>query len=226
MTPFHHWSCHTLHPVLTLVLLLATIASAQITSGSISGTVVDPSGQVIPTAELALTNEVNGETRTVNSNASGDFVFSGLVPSTYTVRVTAPGFQPLERTGNVLSAAGRLPLGRLQMQLGSVTESIVVSAQGMAVQTTSANHESVIDSRQVSMISLRGRDPIALLRILPGVSQGETNDTFGDSYGTILPIVQGRRDFTVYVDGVNGGDGNGSSRFSGATNIDAIAEIN
>ena len=112
------------------MLLFTATVSAQITSGSISGTVVDPSGQVIPAAELTLINEVNGETRAGATNAAGDFNFSGLGPATYTVRVTAPGFQVFERTGNVLLAAGRLSVGRLQMQLGSVTESIVVSAQG------------------------------------------------------------------------------------------------
>jgi hypothetical protein len=217
---------HRVGLALTLVLLFAATVSAQITSGSISGTVVDPSSQVIPAAELTLINEVNGETRAGATNASGDFNFSGLGPSTYTVRVTAPGFQVFERTGNVLLAAGRLSVGRLQMQLGSVTESIVVSAQGGTVQTTSSNHESVIDSTQVSMISLRGRDPISLLRILPGVSQGQDADLFGGSYATSVPQFQGRGGNTIYVDGVNGGDGNGGGNFSGQTNIDAIAEVN
>jgi hypothetical protein len=173
-----------------------------------------------------LINEVNGETRTGSTNATGDFVFSGLGSATYTIRVTATGFQTFERTGNVLTAAARLNVGRLPMQLGSVTESIVVSAQGGSVQTTASNHESIIDSTQVSMISLRGRDPISLLRILPGVSQGEDTDLFGGSYSTSVPQFQGRGGNTIYVDGVNGGDGNGGGSFSGATNIDAIAEVN
>jgi hypothetical protein len=76
------------------------------------------------------------------------------------------------------------------------------------------------------MISLRGRDPVSLVRILPGVQQGVDTDQFGGAYSVPVPEFQGRGGNTLYVDGVNGGDGGGGGNFSGATNIDAIAEVN
>jgi hypothetical protein len=212
-----------------LVLLLSVSALAQ--TGSMSGTVSDPNGAVVPNAVVKLTFDLTGEERTTNSNDVGDFNFSALVPGTYTLRVQAQGFRPVERKNNVVLAAGRLALGNVQLEVGSVSESVMVTAQGVGVATSTTATSSVVDSKQVAMISLRGRDPISILRILPGVQQGVDQDTFGGSFSTPVPAFLGNTNRnTIYVDGVNGGDGGngggGGGNFSGATNIDAIAEVN
>src|SRR4051812_31843772 len=76
-----------------LTLILVMIASAQQGStGAITGTVFDPSGQVVPGATVKLTFELNGDTHTGTTNESGDFSFQALTPGAYTVRVDAPGF--------------------------------------------------------------------------------------------------------------------------------------
>jgi hypothetical protein len=210
-----------------LALVFALSAPAQTTSSSITGSVVDPSGQLVVGASVKLTNESNGEMRAGVTNETGGFAFHALVPGPYTVRVDAQGFRPLERKSNMLLAAARLDLGALALEVGSVSESVTVTAQGVAVQTTSSNHAAVLDNRQMAMISLRGRDPITMLRILPGVQQGVGNqELFGGDFATPVPQFQGRGGNTIYVDGVNGGDGGGGGNFSGATNIDAIAEVN
>lgn len=210
-----------------LLALAMSVPAQQSSTGTLGGTVTDSSGQVVPGASIKLTNEVNAEERSATTNESGDFLFAALVPAPYTVRIEAKGFRPYEQKGNIVVASGRLSLGMLQLQVGSLTESIVVTAQGAAVQTTSSNHAAVIDNKQMSMISLRGRDPISMLRILPGVQQGVGNqELFGGDFSTPVPRIQGRAGATIYVDGVNGGDGGGGDNFSGATNLDAIAEVN
>jgi hypothetical protein len=100
-----------------------------------------------------------------------------------------------------------------------------VTAEGTGVQTDSTNTAALLDSKQIAMIGLRGRDPIAMLRLLPGVEQSRVGDMLGESFGTDVPRFMGKDNNTIYVDGVNGGDGNGGGRFSGATNVDAIEEI-
>ena len=97
---------------------------------------------------------------------------AGLAPSAYTIRVEAKGFRTLERKNNVVLAAGRLAVGDLQLEVGSLSESVTVTSQGQEVATTTTSHQAVIDNKQVALISLRGRDPVSLLRILPGVQQG------------------------------------------------------
>ncbi len=149
-----------------------------------------------------------------------------MSPSAYTIRVEAKGFRAHERKNNVVLAAGRLAVGSLQLEVGSLAESVTVTAQGQEVATTTTSHQAVIDNKQVALISLRGRDPVSLLRILPGVQQGVDTDQFGGAFSVPVPEFQGRGGNTLYVDGVNGGDGGGGGNFSGATNIDAIAEVN
>ena len=86
---------------------------------------------------------------------------------------------------------------------------------------------AVLDSKQLSMVSIRGRDPVSLLRILPGVTQGFDNEFAGGFYGTNMPNFQGlsTNATTIMSDGVNGGDGGAGGVFSATTNIDAIAEV-
>src|SRR5687767_9463714 len=86
---------------------------AQITTGNISGTIVDPSGQVIPEAKVTLINEKTGEERGGSSNETGAFNFSALQPGTYTLKIERQGFRGFERKGLVLTANDRLSVGNV-----------------------------------------------------------------------------------------------------------------
>jgi len=215
------------HALLAIALMFTSIASAQTTSGSITGTVADTSGQVIPGAEVTLTNERTGEERKGTTNEVGDFTFPALVPGAYKIKAEAKGFRPLERTNNVVSATQRVTVGTLQLEVGTVTESIVVEAQGAGVQTNSSENSSVVDRTQLQMVSIRGRDAVSMLRILPGVEQGRDADILGGNFGTTMPAFQGlsTAQTTIMVDGVNGGDSGRGGTFSGTVNIDAIEEV-
>jgi hypothetical protein len=213
--------------VVAAVLLLAAEAAAQTISGSMSGTVVDESSQIIAAASITILNESTGEERTGATNDVGAFAFSGLAPGPYTIKVEMAGFKPLEVKGRVVLANNRLAVGELKLAVGQLSESVSVSARGETVATTVTAHQAVLDLKQVSNLSIRGRDPISLLKILPGVQLlANDQETFGGSFSTPVPSIQGGRGQTVYVDGINGGDGGGGGNFSGATNLDAIAEVN
>src|SRR4051794_26333443 len=216
-----------------LVFVLATLfaISAFAQSSSLTGTVADPSGKVIPGAAVKLTFELNGEARSAATDENGDFTFNALGAGVYTVRVETPGFRPLERKGVNLLSASRLATGTLSMEVGAVTESVSVTAQGAGVATTTTAQDAHLDSKQVAMISIRGRDPMSMLRILPGVQQGVDQDTFGGSFATAVPAIMGQTGRqTVYVDGLNGGDGGngggGGGNFRYASHLVAISEVN
>src|SRR3954470_6675068 len=89
--------------VLTL-LLCAINVSAQTVTGSLSGTVVDSTAQVVPGANVTAVHENSGEERTTITNGVGDFMLPGLTPGPYTIRVTLAGFKPLEVKSNVVQA--------------------------------------------------------------------------------------------------------------------------
>lgn len=215
------------------VLLCAANASAQTTTGSMSGTVVDSTGQVLPGATVTIVNEQTREERSGATNEVGLFSFPALQPGPYTVRAELSGFRPIQVTGNIVLANQRLAVEPLKLEVGQLTEVVSVTAIGEALKTTTTSHQAVLDIKQVTNLSIRGRDPISLLKILPGVQlQANDQETFGGSFATGVPAIQSSRTGgqTIYVDGVNGGDGGGSGggggNFSGATNLDAIAEVN
>ncbi len=221
-----------IRPLATALTLLAVwmapaILAAQTTSGAMFGTVVDSSNQVVPGADVIITNENSGEQRRTTTNEVGEYVFSGLVAGPYTVRAELQGFKPFEIKNNQVLANNRLSMRPLRLEVGTLAETVSVTAIGQTIDTTVTSHQAVLTTEQVSNLSIRGRDPMSLLKILPGVQlQGNDQETFGGSFSSPVPSVQGGTGQTVYVDGINGGDGGGGGNFSAATNMDAIEEVN
>jgi hypothetical protein len=216
-----------LFSITALALMLAVTASTQTSSSSLAGTVADSTNRVVPGASVTLTNEASGEERKVTTNENGEFVFAGIMPGIYTVKVQSTGFRPLERRGNVLVSSSRLALGTMQLDVGALAESVQVTAQGAQVQTDSAEHSELVDSKEIDNVSIRGRDPISLLAIMPGAQKGFDPDFLGASYGSPVPAFQGLNSNTnvMMVNGVNGGDGGGGGFFSGTVNLDSIGEV-
>ena len=142
------------------------------------------------------------------------------------VRVEAPGFRPLESKGNVLAAAGRLALGKLQLEVGSVTR---IGAGDRADRAGGHHHDGAgHHHRQQADGTDRGQGPRSDVGLQDAARRHviADQDTWGGSFQSTVPTFQGRGGNTVYTDGVNGGDGGGGGNFSGITSIDAIAEVN
>jgi hypothetical protein len=212
---------------LAVLLLCAAVAWAQTNSGAMSGSVVDAQDQVVPGADITITNESTKEQRRSVTNEVGAFEFNGLLPGPYTVRAELSGFRPIEIQKNMVVANNRLALQPLRLEVGSLAEAVTVSAVGEVIATTQTSHQAMLDLKQVENLSIRGRDPMSLLKILPGVQLlANDNETVGGSFNSPVPSLQGGSGQTVYVDGINGGDGGGGGSFSGTTVIDAIAEVN
>jgi hypothetical protein len=222
------------------VALMCGRAPAQIITGEISGTVVDSSGAVVPGASVTVTSEATGATRTVESSAGGEFVFTALPPANYTVKVEKAGFQVTERKSITLTANQRVAVGNIQVTVGQVTQTIEVTAQSEAVNTESADAIGLLSNIQVENLATKGRDVMQLLRVLPGVTTltvvpwGEISDNDpagtganGGQFGSFTPGVGGARLFwnTVTVDGQVGSNPDFPGLFMAATSMDAIAEV-
>ncbi len=117
-----------------LTVLVATLVagnvSAQTVTGSLSGTIVDDSNNVVPGADVTIVNQNTGEERRSVSNEVGDFNFAGLVPGRYTIRVALSGFKPFEQLNNNVGANSRLSVGALRLEIGAINETVSVTAQG------------------------------------------------------------------------------------------------
>ena len=94
-------------PMLAFLMLMPAPAGAQADSSSLSGTVTDPSGAVVPNARVTVHNDANGQERTVQTNGSGAYTVTNLPAGDYTVRVEAPGFGTVVQKGTHLDQIGR-----------------------------------------------------------------------------------------------------------------------
>ena len=100
------------------ILIMPSLIWAQAATATISGTVVDPSDQVIPGAKVTAINEATGDSRDVVTGETGDFSFLSLLPATYTLQFEMPGFQTLQSKGTVLIANARLNIGKMKLAIG------------------------------------------------------------------------------------------------------------
>src|SRR5215470_10113263 len=214
-------------PALLLALLCVQYAVAQTVTGAVSGTIVDGSGNALAGATVRLINERTNDARVLTTNESGDFRFTAVLPGTYTIKVEQKGFSSFERRGNVLTASEHLSVGELLLKVGAVTETVTTVAEGTPVQTESVEHSALVTSKQLELVSQRGRDVTSLLKILPGVAYGGESESAGSGFGSGIPNIQGGRNTqpTFNVDGVRGNDLGSPNVFSSTVNFDAIGEV-
>ncbi len=213
---------------LLLAALAGVAAFAQMTvTGTITGTVTDPSGQVVPGAKVTLTSEATGETRTAPTNETGTFNLVALPRGTYSLRVEHGGFKAFQRTGIELTANEHLALGEIELQIGAVTETVSVVAEFATLQTDSVEHSAVLTPRQLDTLLARGREVVSLLRTIPGVQYQADQDSVGGSFGTSTPSIGGAPNSTniLAVDGVVSNDLGTPATFSSVTTLDAIGEV-
>jgi hypothetical protein len=214
-------------PGLVLAASLTTAPAAAQNTGTVSGTIIDNTGQVVPGATVTLTNEATSDARTTVSGGHGEFAFRAVAPGSYTVRVELTGFRTHQQKGNVLNASGTLDLGNLKLDLGTITEVVSVVSEGSVIETKNSDYSGLLTATQISQIQSRGRDVVNLLRLLPGVHYEADIEAMGDSFGSQIPNIGGMRKHwnQVTVDGLNGNELSGTNRMNSSINLDAIAEV-
>lgn len=203
-----------------------TFLSGQGLTGSISGSVADPSGAPIPGAEVVLTNTGTNQARTLQSDPNGDFVFTQLLPSTYRVVVTSKGFKRYEQTDIVLTATERVVLKRVELQVGELTQTVEVTAETARLQTQSAERSGLISLEQTQNVPLKGRDYLGLVKLLPGVIDTANRNAPGwNNLGGIT--INGNRAGTINLtlDGISSLDTGSMGGPYLAPSVDAVAEV-
>src|SRR5215216_314310 len=158
----------------TMLLMLGvgflTETHAQTTTvGSISGTVRDPSGAVVPNAEVTLLEENTGFTRKVNTGSDGVYSALSLPVGRYSVSAAPQGFKKTVATGLELHVSENLTVN-LTLEVGQMTETVSVTAEAAQVETQSGNVSSLIAEKQVTELPLNGRNYAQLALLVPGVS--------------------------------------------------------
>lgn len=182
--------------VLFLLAILSALACAQVTTSStLDGTVTDPQGSLVAGAQIVVVNVDNGQTLKATADERGHWVVPAVPVGTYRVTVTMAGFRTLTMPGVTINAGVPVTVpGKLEV--GSVTETVEVSAAGDLVQATSATVTSTVQQRQVLDLPFISRGGMDLLVTQPGVQTGTTNRT---SFINGLPLAA----MSVTIDGIN-----------------------
>ncbi|MCX6617137.1 MAG: TonB-dependent receptor [Acidobacteria bacterium] len=207
-----------------VVLFACTLALAQsqLGTGAISGTVTDPSGQIVPDASVTVTSVDAGFVRTVNTTGAGVFTVPVLPPGTYTVKVEKSGFSTLEQKGVVVSVGGTATL-QLAMKVGAVASVVEVTAEAAAIDTARTDQSSLVTREQINELPLNGRryDQFALLT--PGVARDGSygNITYHGISGAFNNFtVEGNDDNSLYWATTRG-----YTRLTQTTSANAIQEF-
>lgn len=213
------------------VLVVAASAFAQ-NAGSFRGTVTDTTGAVVPGATVTLTNEGTKYARDGVTNATGGFFFASVDPGRYSVKVALTGFKTYEAKGIRLSANDTVGLD-VKLEVGAIGETVEITAERALISQQTGAREGLITPDNIEKMSIIGRNPVELLRILPGVvapdqSQFEQvgiGTGFGNA-GNAFSINGGRSEnLGVTMDGANLRDVGNNSGMMNVPNNEFVAEI-
>jgi hypothetical protein len=123
--------------VALFALGIAVPVSAQITTGTVSGSVKDSQGGMVPGATVVLISESRG-TKSVAAvtNETGDYVLPNITPDTYTIEISMAGFKTLKRSGVAVSGGDRVAAGALVIEIGGATETVVGTGDAPLIQAS------------------------------------------------------------------------------------------
>jgi hypothetical protein len=212
--------------LLVLFFLVPMHLCAQ-QSGAINGSVTDTSGAAIANANVTLTETSQGTVINAVTNSAGDYAFPALQAGTYSLQVTATGFQKFEAKGIILRVS-RTERIDAKMTVGAVTSSVEVEGSGMgSIQTESPELSGTITGTQISQLVLNGRDFSQLVTLTAGVINNTGKDEgVGGHVGNVSYSINGGR--TEYnnweVDGATVMDNGSNNDLNVYPGVDAIAE--
>jgi len=197
-----HRKSRRLGAILLSALLLSSIAAGQAPTAQLTGVVTDPTGAIIPGAQVGVINVDTNVARTTNSNESGYYAVPFLPPGNYRITVRKEGFKPITRSGLRL-AIDQVARIDLMMEVGSVADAIEVVGAAPVVERETAALGTVIENRKIMDMPLNSRNPYRLTFLLSGVVPGTS---FSDRYNNTAAImINGGRanQNEIFVDGIS-----------------------
>ncbi len=213
---------------LILLCASAAIALGQTASATISGRVTDSAGAVIVGATVELTSIERGTVSTAPTNNAGIYTFASVQPGTYRLVTRSPGFKQAEAQNLIVEVGSQLEQN-LQLEIGSVRESVTVETTEALVNTVSATVSSVVTGAPIQDLPLNGRDTLQLALTQPGVTPQVIGTPGGPSItgfaGNGFSVAGARSNSVTYM--LDGGVNNSVSNSTAVVdpNPDTIAEF-
>jgi len=155
--------------LLGIILILSSIAYAQVDTASVSGVITDQSGAIVVGAEVLITNSDTNITSRGTSNESGVYLVTGLKPGRYRIKVTKDGFKGIDLTDLVLNVQDSVNRNFI-LQVGSTSESVSVEGNALRINTQDASVSTVVDRQFAENLPMNGRSFQTLIQLTPGVA--------------------------------------------------------
>ena len=194
-----------------IIGLIFTAAAWGQGLSSISGTITDPTGALVPRAKVTVVELGTGLSRTASANADGYYVINSLRPTGYSFTVEAPGFRTLSQQGITLLANETVTMNS-KLELGSIAETVNVQANVVQVDTTTATLRQVVDSARMIELPLNGRNAAQLTALVAGAVNAPSNNADQGATktfpGAVTVSVNGGRQNNIAfnIDGVHSED--------------------
>ncbi|HUA82931.1 MAG TPA: TonB-dependent receptor [Bryobacteraceae bacterium] len=215
---------------LAALALTAACAWGQVGTGAIRGAITDPSGAVVPGAQVVVKNEQTGVAMTLTANTDGRYVAPNLLVGSYDVQVQAQGFETAVRQ-NIVLAVGEQREVNVTLAVGQMTQEVAVQESAAAVDTSTSTVSGLINQQQMRDLPLNGRNFEQLIALTPGtvpVTNAANSAYIGRSitysYGGARPVGQ-----EEMIDGQDiqdfWGHGSGAAVLGTSLGVDAIAEF-
>jgi hypothetical protein len=201
-------------------------AYGQSDTSTIAGFVKDPSGSVLPNAQVAVRSEATQESHTVTTDGNGYYSLSSLPAGFYTVDIRMPGFKLFESVHNKLDAVSTLSVSAA-LTIGTPNETVEVTSSANLIQTDSGAVQHQITEEQIQHQELNGRNPVYMAELLPGVITGATLGDFNFSVSKPGFSINGARstDTTVTIDGAPATRTRANTYVIGVPNVDSTEEM-
>jgi len=195
----------TLIAACALVLVWPATCRSQttISTGSVQGTITDPSGAGVPGATVTISRKDAGQANTRTTSAAGVFSSEGLAPGAYSVRVEAPGFKTVEATVTV--QVGVTSPGNFRLDIGPQKTVVTVTSADFQVDTEQATVQGVLDRQKIENLPFNGRNFLDLAQLEPGVQiqDGGTFDPTKDGFSAISVGSRWGRSTRIEIDGID-----------------------
>src|SRR5215470_7961376 len=195
----------------TLLLLFGLAVSTALAqgtgaTGSIQGTITDPSGAVVPNATVKITSVATGRTQTVTTTSGGTYNSGALIPGEYVVEATGAGFNPIKMP--VVVQVGTTTNGNFKLGIQAQGEIISVEATALRVNTEQATVQGVLTAQQIDNLPINGRNFLDLAQLEPGIQiqDGQNFDPTKAGYSSISFGGRFGRTARINVDGVDVSD--------------------
>jgi len=219
--------------LLLCVGLLVGVQAQSATTGTITGTVRDPQGAAVPKAEVTITEEKTGSSRTVTATEDGFYTATSLPAGIYSISAAPSGFKKSVTTGVDLHVNENKTVN-VELQVGAVTETVTVTSETAPVELRSGEVSSLINEKQVTELPLNGRNYAQLALMVPGVSpvtQSGAGGAFatrgtGLNAGVDMAVNGNQSNANLWtVDGVNNMDVGSNRTLLVFPSVDSIQEF-